>query len=1064
MSENLGTIEYIIKADTAQLLTADKEVTKATDNMEDGFGAADDAAQSLSSSLGELSKIAAAVMAILSVNQVSQYADAWTELNNKLANALRPNEELVDVTERVFNITQQTRSSLEATASLYARLERATRQYGTSAEDLVKLTTIINQGFVVSGASAEEAENAIIQLSQGLASGALRGEEFNSVNENGNRLIIALADSLGVTIGQMRQLAAEGKLTTDVVVNGLLSQGASIGLEFAKTTTTISQAMQIAGNNITKFFGESSSVKTTVAIFNTAIIAMSDNIGGLSAVLTAVAALMGSRYVGALTMATTAKIKAALASREQAVAENQAAQAAALKATSDLRAATIAKDRALDEVRLAQMMKAAAANSTSLAAAEVRLSAARIEAATATDNYNRALAANTTAQTAATAAADRAAITIRTLGARALGLIGGPAGLAMLAASAIIYFAQRAKEAKDEANKLADSVNELGAKFQAMSNTELAATIGKLSQNLPTLSDAVADAQKEFNDAEYAVKNYNREIGRYGNTTRGREAAEALSGAQNRLAIATFELEKAQNRLSQTQNAINIGQATLNGTMRQGLPLLQREGEEAGITAGMMGKLGDMINFAAKAKEKYNSSSLMVMRSEDGDKLLSSLEKQNNLLSITDKKERAVAEARQAALDAGVDAHSNQMRQIEEAAAKRYDLQEADSAVTKSTKEGTKAVDEAAQSLSRQQAALDRLNTGYADGSLELAKYDAVVALGNKASAEQIAKAEQQAESIWKVQQATKAAAEEERKRTQAGQNFTGLQGQVSPVAAVDNTYAQQMAQLDEYVQLYPQKIAEAEAVRAGIEDQYHQKRMAAMWEEWQQQSEINNMLGSAIDSLQGGATNAITGLINGTQSLQESFANIGSTILNSVVSAIVDMGVQYVKSLIIGKAMSSAATAAQIAEAGALATAWAPAAMAASIATQGKASAIGLAAYSSSMAAGQALSIAGARRYGGTVSAGNAYRINEDGRSEIFQTAGGQQAFIPNQSGKIIPADKAGGGRSFNPVMNLTINTTGGIGNEEIARLRKVWNNDMLKMMVDQSTRPNGLLQGRRK
>jgi hypothetical protein len=84
----------------------------------------------------------------------------------------------------------------------------------------------------------------------------------------------------------------------------------------------------------------------------------------------------------------------------------------------------------------------------------------------------------------------------------------------------------------------------------------------------------------------------------------------------------------------------------------------------------MMGKLGDMINFAAKAKEKYNSSSLMVMRSEDGDKLLSSLEKQNNLLSITDKKERAVAEARQAALDAGVDAHSNQMRQIEEAAAK----------------------------------------------------------------------------------------------------------------------------------------------------------------------------------------------------------------------------------------------------------------------------------------------------------------------------------------------------------------------------------------------------------
>ncbi|EIT1842153.1 tape measure protein, partial [Salmonella enterica] len=857
MTQNVGDIEYVIKADTAQLLRADKQVRDVTDGMEVGFKRADKAASSLTSSFGSLSRVATSLMAILSVQQVSQYADAWTTLNNKLANAIRPSEQLVDVTERVFNITQQTRASLDATATLYARLERGTRQYNTSAEDLAKLTTIINQGFVVSGATAQEAENAIIQLSQGIASGVLRGEEFNSVAEQGSRLMVALADSMGVGIGELRQMAAAGKLTTDVVVNGLLSQGVTIGNEFANTTTTISQALQVAGNNITKFFGENSTVKTGTAIFNDAVISVSENIGALSAILTGVAAVMGSRYVGALTMATAAKVKAAVASRNQSAAELQAAQAAANKATADLRAAAVAKERALDEIRLAEMMKQTAVSATNAAAAEQRLSVARVAATAAVANYNRALVASNAAQAAASSGAG--------LASRALRLIGGAGGAAMLAASAILYFSQRAKEARDDANNLADSVNELSAKFQTMSHTELAATIGKLSQNLPELSDAVADAQKEFNDAEYAVKNYNREIGRYGNTTRGREAAEALSGAQNRLAIATFELEKAQNRLSQTQNAINIGQATLNGTMRQGLPLLQREGEEAGITAGMMGRLGDMINFAAKAKEKYNSSSLMVMRSEDGDKLLSSLEKQNNLLSITDKKERAVAEARQAALDAGVDAHSNQMRQIEEAAAKRYDLQEADSAVTKSTKEGTKAVDEAAQSLSRQQAALDRLNTGYADGSLELAKYDAVVALGNKASAEQIAKAEQQAESIWKVQQATKAAAEEERKRTQAGQNFTGLQGQVSPVAAVDNTYAQQMAQLDEYVQLYPQKIAEAEAVRAGIEDQYHQKRMAAMWEEWQQQSEINSMLGAAVDSLQGGATNAITGLINGT-------------------------------------------------------------------------------------------------------------------------------------------------------------------------------------------------------
>ncbi|EMF7215103.1 phage tail protein [Salmonella enterica subsp. enterica serovar Oranienburg] len=430
----------------------------------------------------------------------------------------------------------------------------------------------------------------------------------------------------------------------------------------------------------------------------------------------------------------------------------------------------------------------------------------------------------------------------------------------------------------------------------------------------------------------------------------------------------------------------------------------------------------------------------------------------------------ALTKGKQAAIEYGIEQQDLTREQKDQLiAASRINAQleeekEKRDKAAKASSRHSSSVDAAKQALERQSNALARLNTGYADGSLELAKYDAVVALGNKASAEQIAKAEQQAESIWKVQQATKAAAEEERKRTQAGQNFTGLQGQVSPVAAVDNTYAQQMAQLDEYVQLYPQRIAEAEAVRAGIEDQYHQKRMAAMWEEWQQQSEINSMLGAAVDSLQGGATNAITGLINGTQSLQESFANIGSTILNSVVSAIVDMGVQYVKSLIIGKAMSSAATAAQIAEAGALATAWAPAAMAASIATQGKASAIGLAAYSSSMAAGQALSIAGARRYGGTVSAGNAYRINEDGRSEIFQTAGGQQAFIPNQSGKIIPADKAGGGGGVVQHITFEINTTGGIDDATKAWIVKSMKQVALFQINDQANRPNGMIQPRRK
>ncbi|EAR8225767.1 hypothetical protein E2V00_10595 [Salmonella enterica] len=1123
MAENVGDIEYVIKADTAQLLRADKQVRDITDGMEGGFNRADKAASSLTSSFGSLSRVATYLMAILSVQQVSQYADAWTTLNNKLANALRPSEQLVDVTERVFNITQQTRGSLDATASLYARLERATREYGTSADDLAKLTTIINQGFVVSGATAQEAENAIIQLSQGLASGALRGEEFNSVNEQGNRLIVALADSMGVGIGQMRQMAAAGKLTTDVVVNGLLSQGVTIGNEFANTTTTISQALQVAGNNITKFFGENSTVKTGTAIFNDAVISVSENIGALSAILTAAAAVMGSRYVGALTMATAAKVKAAVAARNQSAAEMQAAQAVANKAAADLRAAAVAKERALDEIRLAEMMKQTAVSAMNAAAAEQRLSAARVAAAGAVDNYNRALAENKAAQAGLSTGAG--------LVSRGLSLIGGPAGAAMLAASAILYFSQRAKEARDDANNLADSVNELSAKFQTMSHTELAATIGKLSQNLPTLSDAVADAQKEFNDATAAVQRQEREIDNWGtNTTRGRQAAEALGGAQDKLAIATLVLERAQNRLSQTQNAINIGRATLNGTMRQGIDLLRRDGEEAGVAAGMMGKLGDMINFAAKAKEKFNSSSLMVERPKDVQDYLDKLQDQVTLQSELNDRKRAQLKAEQdiRKLYAGSANDEKSKQQMErdvalarERAAAEYDAQQAQQKGKKETKDATSEATKYAnqqEAIAQKLANLKQQSELAAGSTSELSREQAVLAaqqsLGKGATLEQIALAGKYRGEIWDTANALKAQAAAEKLLPEARENASYKQdvqdlktaldakkisqqqynqtsevleqqhqanlakirsqkavspmqstmAEVDPVQRLANQHAQQLALIQQFEQQGVIAHDNALALKNAADTEYEQARIAAQWEIFRNQSQANELLASSLEGLQSGATNALTGLISGTQSLQEAFANIGTTILNSVVGSLVQMGIEWVKSQLMGQAAAAASLASTMAQATAAASAWAPAAMSASIATMGSAAAVGQTAYAESMVAAKGLALAGGRRYGGGVSAGNAYRINENGRSEIFQTAGGQQMFIPNQSGKVISADKAGGGGGVVQHITFEINTTGGIDDATMAKMAQMMKRVTLFHISDQANRPNGMIQPRTK
>ncbi|EAC0893934.1 phage tail protein [Salmonella enterica subsp. enterica serovar Virchow] len=482
-------------------------------------------------------------------------------------------------------------------------------------------------------------------------------------------------------------------------------------------------------------------------------------------------------------------------------------------------------------------------------------------------------------------------------------------------------------------------------------------------------------------------------------------------------------------------------------------------------------------------KRVLDAAAAMQQAHDDGEALKNTLNElrteaqQANFDGISKQLEAqriALTKGKQAAIEYGIEQQNltreqkDQLISMSRTNAQLEEEKEKRDKAAKASSRHSSSVDAAQQALAKQSNALSRLNTGYADGSLELAKYDAVVALGNKASAEQIIKAEQQAESIWKIQQATKAAAEEERKRKQSQQNFTNLQGQASPVAAVDNAFAQQKAQLDEYARLYPQRIAEAEAVRAGIEEQYRQKRMAAMWEEWQQQSEINSMLGAAVDSLQGGATNAITGLISGTQSLQEAFANIGTTILNSVVGSLVQMGIEWVKSQLMGQAAAAASLASTMAQATAAASAWAPAAMSASIATMGSAAAVGQTAYAGSLLAAKGMAVSGARYNGGPVDAGSMYRVGEHGKPEIFQASNGRQYMIPGDNGRVISnRDMHGsgsGGSSVVQHITFEINTTGGIDDATKAWIVKSMKQVALYQINDQANRPNGMIQPRTK
>ncbi|MEX9843293.1 tape measure protein [Providencia rettgeri] len=743
-SQSVGGIHYDVAMDVRPLLVGERQVGTSLNRMETGFNKASKSIDSAEKAMLSLSNVAKSLTAYLSVSAVAGYADAWTDLSNKLANSIRQNERLVDVTERVFDISQRTRSSLNGTATLYARLERGTREYNTSAADLAKLTTIINQGFVVSGATAQEAENAIIQLSQGIASGVLRGEEFNSVAEQGSRLMVALADSLGVGIGELRKMAAEGKLTTDVVVNGLLSQGNSIGKEFANTTATMSQSIQAAGNNLTKFFGESTTVQAGVKVFNSAIITLSENIDVISTTVTALGAAFGGRLVASILLSSKAKIEAAISARNLAIADAQATQSAYQESIARVRSAETAKINALAELDLARRLNLSAFSANDAAIATARLTAARSAAAVATSNYNKATAASVLSQNAAAQAATRAS-KATSLFSSGMALLGGPVGAVALAAGAIYLWGQRAKEAREAANNLADEVGNLTSKFDSMSRIQITEEIKKAKEAIPELEDALEDARKAYDRVTESVRVHEKEAKNYAGTGKGARAAKNLAVNLEQQADALEAVKAAEDRLSKTLNFTIMARAKLNGELLTGADLLTHEATSAIPNAANAWKAyGLDIDRATKSKQKFNAESLKLnFGGEKGDELKKRLEREL-ALSKVDGEAKVKLQIQYAAEDAGTK-DKNAIENLQDTAiatfknneAKKESVKASKSAATAAAKEATEA--EKLQKKINDLANATKVAELETKGlSREAAILEAVQSLGSKASEKQI--------------------------------------------------------------------------------------------------------------------------------------------------------------------------------------------------------------------------------------------------------------------------------------------------------------------------------------
>lgn len=321
-----------------------------------------------------------------------------------------------------------------------------------------------------------------------------------------------------------------------------------------------------------------------------------------------------------------------------------------------------------------------------------------------------------------------------------------------------------------------------------------------------------------------------------------------------------------------------------------------------------------------------------------------------------------------------------------------------------------------------------------ADSVGELSKAQAVLnaqqSLGNTATQEQLLLAGQLAGKAWDNANALREQAKAELERTEAANKFSTIQGKTSKTAGMDSQYQKDIADIQLYAQLYPQKIGEAEAARAAIEQQYRDQRNAAMWEEWAQQNAATQAAAAAFDSLGSVASNALTGIVTGSMSASDAMRSIGMTVLNSVVNSFVQMGIEWVKSAIMGQTATTAAvaasttaqaagiattTATSTAAAAATTAAWTPAAIMSSVASFGGAVAIGLGAMAGILA------LSGKRKNGGPIKAGGMYQVGEGDKPEIFRANNGSQYMVSGDNGTMLSnKDITSGGGGGAPILNI--------------------------------------------
>ncbi|MDH2535735.1 tape measure protein [Acinetobacter baumannii] len=424
---------------------------------------------------------------LLTVGSAISKMDTYTGLQNRLKLVTNNQVELNKATEDTFRIAQRTYSAWDSVLQVYQRFSDNAKTLNLTMDDTARLTETVSKAVAISGASAEAADAALVQFGQALASGTLRGEELNSVMEQTPALAKAIAKGMGITVGELRSVAAEGKITSQEIVKALRNVESDVDALFAKTDITIGQSLTLLNNEITKFVGEAGQGSGAAQALSGSIQVLAENLESISYV-----AILGGTAL--LTKAIATQVSALNTKLGSLIANNAATQLQKQKSIESAKAALAEAEAHLANVR-ATNAETQAKFGASAASARYVLAANNVEKATK----------------AVTAAQGKSA-SMASLVSGAWGLIGGPIGAITLGITALaatyMYFSSKSAEATAKLKEQAEAAKLTKEEIKALNDEQRKEKLGDLAATINDQNKVLEKQELAVGSALINIQNY----------------------------------------------------------------------------------------------------------------------------------------------------------------------------------------------------------------------------------------------------------------------------------------------------------------------------------------------------------------------------------------------------------------------------------------------------------------------------------------------------------------------------------------------------------------------------